>query len=107
MYIVAVYCPSTHVELIKQEMFKAGGGQIGEYDSCSFEYSGIGQFRASLKAQPFIGQAGKIEKVEEVKVEMVCKGDCVSRVISALKRAHPYEEPAYHVLKNYSDQFCP
>ncbi|MFA7612725.1 MAG: NGG1p interacting factor NIF3 [Candidatus Caldatribacteriota bacterium] len=105
MYIIAVYCPSTHLDKIKEEMFAAGGGQIGEYDCCSFEYKGIGQFRASSKANPFLGKAGEVERVEEIKLEMVCKKELVSRVLMAMKKAHPYEEPAYHVLKNYSDQF--
>ncbi|HLT23057.1 MAG TPA: hypothetical protein VKZ84_06430 [Bacteriovoracaceae bacterium] len=105
MFVIAVYCPVTHLEEIKQAMFDAGAGRIGNYDCCSFEYKGVGQFRARSGANPFLGEVGQIERVEEVKVEMVCKEEFVCQVLLAMKNAHPYEEPAFHVLKNHSDQF--
>lgn len=105
MFIIAVYCPVDHLQAIKQAMFAAGGGQIGNYDSCSFEYRGLGQFRAKAGANPFIGQLGHIEQLAEVKLEMACSPDCISQVITALKSAHPYEEVAFHVIKDESQQF--
>lgn len=105
MYVIAVYCPTTHVESIKEAMFSAGGGKIGDYDCCSFEFKGLGQFRGLRGANPFIGQVGQVEQVDEVKVEMVCKEMFVRDVLKAMKAAHPYEEPAFHVIKDFSQEF--
>lgn len=105
MFVIAVYCPVAQVEDIKFAMFRAGAGRIGNYEACAFEYQGVGQFKALEGAQPKVGQVGEIERVKEVKIEMVCKEECLGRVIAALRQAHPYEEPAFHVLKNYSAQF--
>lgn len=105
MFIVVVYCPLSHVELIKEAMFSAGGGQLGLYEKCSFEYEGFGQFKAMTGAEPFIGKVGEVERVKEIRVEMVCTEGRISQVLVALKASHPYQEPAYHILKNYSDQF--
>lgn len=105
MFVIAVYCPVAQVEDIKFAMFRAGAGKVGHYEACCFEYSGVGQFRATDGAQPFVGKVGEIEKVKEVKIEMVCEEEYLSQVISAMRSAHPYEEPAFHVLKNYSAQF--
>jgi structural toxin protein (hemagglutinin/hemolysin) RtxA len=99
MFHVAFYVPETHAEKVKNEMFKAGGGKIGHYDSCSFEFKGIGQFRPLPGSRPFIGSQDKIEMVEELKVEMVCKKECLSEVLRALKASHPYETPAYYVIE--------
>ncbi|MFA5582919.1 MAG: NGG1p interacting factor NIF3 [Bacteriovoracaceae bacterium] len=105
MFVIAVYCPVTHLEKIKEAMFHAGAGKIGNYECCSFEYRGLGQFKATSGANPFLGEVGQIKKVEEVKVEMVCQEEFIGQVLLAMKEAHPYEEPAFHVLKNHSHQF--
>lgn len=105
MFVIAVYCPVAQAEDIKFAMFRAGAGRIGQYEACAFEYPGVGQFRPLDGAHPHVGQVGEIERVKEVKVEMVCKEECLGQVIAAMRRAHPYEEPAFHVLKNYSAQF--
>ena len=99
MFHIAFYVPESHLEEVKESMFEAGAGSIGNYDKCSFEYKGIGQFRALKGSDPFIGQQGVIEKVSEVKVEMVCKKEVLQNVINALKEAHPYETPAYYVIE--------
>ena len=80
-------------------MFNAGAGKIGDYDCCSWQTLGQGQFRPLENSQPFIGSTGQIEQVEEYKVEMVCSDSLIKAVISAMKQAHPYEEPAYDVWK--------
>lgn len=105
MFIIAVYCPEQQLAQIKAAMFAAGGGQLGHYDCCSFEYRGIGQFRALPGARPYVGRVEQLEQVREVKLEMVCSSDKVAQVIAALRKAHPYEEPAFHVLKDYSQEF--
>lgn len=99
LYKICFFVPDDHKEKVKTAMFSAGAGKIGNYDACSFETSGTGQFRALPGSQPFLGEQNKIEKVSEYKVEMVCDGKFISDVISALKKSHPYETPAYEVFK--------
>jgi hypothetical protein len=97
MYKICFYVPENAVELLKQAMFDAGAGQIGNYDSCCWQTKGTGQFRPLDNSKPYIGQQGKIETVAEFKVEMVCEDKNIKQVIAALKNTHPYEEPAYDV----------
>ncbi len=99
MFHLAFYVPETHAEKVKEKLFQAGAGKIGNYDRCSFESKGIGQFRALAGSDPFIGKAGEVERVVELKVEMVCKKECLSQVVAALKESHPYETPAYYVIE--------
>jgi len=99
MMLITFYVPKTHVENVKNSMFMAGAGKIGAYDSCSFEVDGIGQFRPLDGSSPFLGSMDQLEKVHEVKVEMVCEDHLIKLVVEALKGAHPYEMPAYHVIK--------
>lgn len=99
MYKLCVYVPLSHLEQVKQALFDAGAGRIGNYDSCCWQVAGQGQFRPLAGAAPFIGSQGNIETVEEYKVELVCDDARIAAVVAALKQAHPYEEPAYHVWK--------
>jgi len=99
MYQISFYVPLNFAEKVKENMFKAGAGKVGNYDSCSFEYKGIGQFRPLSGSSPFIGEQGKIEKVEELKIEMICKKEFIQAAIHALKSSHPYETPAYYVTE--------
>jgi len=99
MYHIAVYVPRDHVESVKEAMFEAGAGRIGAYEKCSFEMSGTGQYRPLEGSKPFIGSLEKLEKVEEVKVEMVCHDQFFDDAIRALKHAHPYETPAYYSIR--------
>ena len=99
MHKITLYVPETHLEPVKAALFAAGAGRIGLYDSCSWQVKGEGQFRPQAGANPFLGQVGTIETVAEYKVEMVCADDCIAAAIQALRSAHPYEEPAYDVVK--------
>lgn len=99
MYKLCVYVPVSHLEAVKQALFAAGAGRIGDYDSCCWQVAGRGQFRPLAGADPFVGAQGQIETVEEYKVELVCDDNVVVAAITALKQAHPYEEPAYQVWK--------
>lgn len=99
MFKLCVYIPASHLESVKQAMFDAGAGRIGDYDSCCWQIVGQGQFRPLAGADPFIGSQGKLETVEEYKVELVCEDKLIAAVVAALKQAHPYEEPAYQVWK--------
>jgi len=95
MYKLCVYIPLSHVEQVKKAIFDAGGGKIGNYDNCCWQTHGQGQFRPLANSKPYIGETGEIETVEEVKVELVVDDAVIKQVVSSLKQAHPYEEPAY------------
>ncbi len=97
MYKLCVFIPESHLETVKQAIFATGAGRIGDYDSCSWQTLGQGQFRPLLGSQPFIGQQGQVEMVAEWKVELVCDDVLIAAAITAMKAAHPYEEPAYDV----------
>ena len=99
MYKITFYVPVTHVEAVKQAMFVAGAGRIGDYDCCAWQVLGVGQFRPLAGAKPFIGQIDQIEQVAEYKVEMVCEESVLLSAINALKANHPYQQPAYDVIK--------
>jgi hypothetical protein len=99
MYKLAFFVPPSHVEAVKAEVFAAGGGRIGNYDHCAWQVLGQGQFRPLDGSQPFLGQAGVVEQVEEWRVELVVADDLIVQVVAALKRSHPYETPAYEVWK--------
>lgn len=97
-YKLCFFVPEEHLEAVKQAVFDAGAGRIGDYDSCCWQAPGQGQFRALAGANPFIGQQGKLERVVEYKVELICDDAHIHGAIAALKLAHPYEEPAYDVI---------
>lgn len=99
MYKIGFYVPDTHGELVKQAMFAAGAGRIGDYDSCCWQTPGQGQFRALAGSQPYLGQQGIVERVAELRVEMVCAAAAIKAAITALRASQPYEEPAFDVVK--------
>ncbi|MEI8248799.1 MAG: NGG1p interacting factor NIF3 [Lentisphaerota bacterium] len=94
-YKVEFYVPATHLEEVKNAVFDAGGGRLGNYDNCCWQSEGVGQFRPCPGSRPFIGAQGAVEQVSEFKVEFICGDNFVKQVIAALKKAHPYETPAY------------
>lgn len=98
MYKFCFFVPESHVESVKSAVFEAGAGQIGNYDCCSWEIKGMGQFRALAGSQPYLGQQDHLERVEEFRVEMVVKKANMKAVLSAFLTAHPYEEPAFDVM---------
>ncbi|MDD5103079.1 MAG: hypothetical protein PHX93_01620 [Candidatus Peribacteraceae bacterium] len=87
-------------------MAGAGAGSIGRYDSCSFSSRGTGRFRPLKGATPAVGAVGSLEEVEEERIETVVQEDALQKVLQAIVKVHPYEEPAIHVLKmeDYHDQ---
>jgi hypothetical protein len=105
MYQIYVYIPIKNKESVKQAMFKAGAGRLGEYDECCFEYQGMGQFRPLEGSDPHLGRKGRLELVQEVKVEMICDQSHLSGVIKAMREAHPYEEVAFGVLELVNPEF--
>lgn len=99
MLKLTFYVPVESAEVVKQALFNVGVGKIGNYDMCSFETAGIGQFRALMGANPTIGKVGNLEKISELRVEMVMDDTILTSAIKALKLAHPYETPAFDVVK--------
>ena len=99
MIKICVFVPESAVEQVKQAMFTAGAGKIGDYDSCCWQTIGQGQFRPLEGSSPFIGELDRIETVAEYRIEMVCADEYIKDVVAALKSSHPYEEPAYDVWK--------
>ena len=99
MYKICVFIPENSTDTVKQAMFDAGAGKIGNYDCCSWEVLGQGQFRPLPGSTPHIGTQNTIETVAEYRVEMVCDDSYIRNVIKAMKASHPYEEPAYDVWK--------
>jgi hypothetical protein len=99
MYKLCYFVPESHLEETKSVLFLAGAGRIGDYDSCAWQCEGQGQFRPLDGSQPFLGHSGQLERVSEYRVELVCEDSAIKAAIAALKLAHPYEEPAYDVLR--------
>jgi hypothetical protein len=99
MYKLCYFVPESHLEQTKSALFAAGAGCIGDYDSCAWQCLGQGQFRPLEGSDPFLGQTGALETVDEYKVELVCADELIHDALKALKQAHPYEEPAYEVMR--------
>jgi hypothetical protein len=89
------YVPEQALETVKQAVFEAGAGEIGDYSQCCWQIKGQGQFRPSAGSQPFLGKQDELTKVAEYRVEVVMEKACVKEVKSALLASHPYEEVAY------------
>ena len=99
MYTLFFYVPQSHLDCVKDAVFAAGAGAMGDYQHCCWQVLGQGQFRPMPGSQPFIGEQGQLEQVAEWRVEMVVAATCIKPVMAALKAAHPYEEPAYAVYR--------
>ncbi|MGA3193192.1 MAG: hypothetical protein ABSF56_03570 [Minisyncoccia bacterium] len=96
---IVVYVPLTYAEVVRQAIGAAGGGKLGKYSLCSFSVRGVGRFKPEEGARPYIGIAGKLEEVEEERIEVTRDDAVVSSVIAAIKKVHPYEEVAMDVYK--------
>lgn len=94
---VAVFAPPDKVEAIARAMARAGAGVIGNYDHCSFRTAGTGTFRGTAGAKPSYGIAGKYERIQEVRLEMIVPQWALQQTVRAMKESHPYEEVAYDV----------
>jgi hypothetical protein len=91
MFKIAFFVPESHKESVKNALFAAGAGRIGDYDSCCWEVLGTGQFRPLPGANPFLGEQGVLEQVAEYRVELVCEDALLYTVIDALRAHHPCE----------------
>ncbi len=92
------FVPLNKAEEVRSAIFEAGGGQIGNYSECSFNTEGIGTFKPGERTKPFVGERGKRQQENEMKIEVIFPYFLESKIITALKKVHPYEEVAYDVV---------
>lgn len=93
-----IFVPSENADAVRDAVFAAGAGQIGDYSCCSWSVAGTGQFLPKVGANPTIGAVGTVETVSEDRVESIAPVSARAAVLAALRAAHPYEEPAFDVL---------
>ncbi len=94
---LVTFVPIADADKVRMALFEAGAGEIGKYDSCSYNSEGFGTFKANENANPFVGEKGKIHHEPEVRVETILPKPIQGRVIDALLSVHPYEEVAYDI----------
>ncbi|MFL0201809.1 Nif3-like dinuclear metal center hexameric protein [Exiguobacterium acetylicum] len=98
-YKLSVFVPTEAVERVSTALAQAGAGKEGDYSDCQFHVDGTGQFRPLTEATPYIGEAGRLERVSEVRIETIVTELNQKQVIRAMKQAHPYEEVAYDLIR--------
>jgi dinuclear metal center YbgI/SA1388 family protein len=94
-YKLVVFVPAPQAAALRSALARAGAGTIGHYHECSFELAGQGTFRGDASTRPTIGRRGVLERVDELRLEMVVPAACVGPVVRALYATHSYEEPAF------------
>ena len=94
---IVVFVPETHADAVREAMGKSGAGKIGNYTYCSFSSKGTGRFKPEDGAHPAIGEVGKLESVQEERIEVVCDRKFLDDVVFAIKKVHPYEEVALDI----------
>lgn len=99
VYKLGFFVPESHLESVKEELFRSGAGRYAKYDKCSWQTAGTGQFRPLEGADPALGTVGKLEKTPEYRVEMICTEEHLSEVVQSLRESHPYEEPAFDIVE--------
>lgn len=95
---LVTYVPIEDKESVLTALFAAGAGEIGNYSSCAFRTDGVGSFKPNTLAKPVIGEANKLEQVSETKIETIFPSHLQATIVSALKKAHPYEEVAFDLF---------
>ena len=93
-----IYVPRENAEAVREAVFAAGAGHIGDYSHCSWSVSGIGQFLPHEGASPAVGSVGSVERVAEDRFEVVAPARARGAVLAAMRAAHPYEEPAFDIF---------
>lgn len=101
MFQIVVFVDVDHCAQVRNALFSRGAGAIGAYQNCCFVTMGTGQFKANQGAKPFIGSIDELEKVSEVRLEMVCSKENLKSAIEAMLESHPYETPAYYVVPHF------
>lgn len=99
MYKFIFFVPDSHVESVKEAIFNAGGGTIGAYSHCAWQVLGAGQFKPLAGSHPYSGVIDELTIVPEWRVELIVTVELIQAAVDAMKKAHPYEVPAYDVIK--------
>jgi len=94
---LVVFVPITHSQIVRSAITDCGGGWIGNYSHCTYNLQGIGTFMPRENTNPYIGKEGKLEEVEEVRIETIVREHQLETVVTAMISAHPYEEVAYDI----------
>jgi hypothetical protein len=92
---LVVFVPSDALDAVRDAVFAAGAGRIGEYERCSWYTEGTGTFHGGEATEPAVGEKGREERVPELRLETVYPEEREAKVVAALRSAHPYEEPAF------------
>ena len=96
---LVVFVPAGDAQKVREAMFAAGAGHIGEYDRCSFNLEGVGSFRGSEGTDPYVGKAGEIHFEKETRIEVIYPAGFENRIVKEMIEAHPYEEVAYDIYR--------
>jgi hypothetical protein len=96
---LVVFVPREALDAVREALFAAGAGRIGGYEHCSWYTEGTGTFLGGEGTSPSVGQAGREERVAELRLETVFPAERQDAVLDALRRAHPYEDPAFDVYE--------
>jgi hypothetical protein len=96
---LVVFVPADSLEQVRDAIFEAGAGAIGDYERCCWYTEGTGTFLPREGADPTIGEVGTEERVREFRLETLFPDEAHEAVVAALRRAHPYEEPAFDVIQ--------
>ena len=96
---LVVFVPASALDRVRDAVFAAGAGRIGDYERCSWYAEGTGTFLPLAGAEPAIGEVGAEERVPELRLETVFPSARSAEVVDALRKAHPYEEPAYDIYE--------
>jgi dinuclear metal center YbgI/SA1388 family protein len=96
---IVTFVPEREVESIRNALASAGAGKIGAYNVCSFAIPGTGTFMGTEGSKPVVGRAGRLEFVQEVRLEMVCGRSALPLALETMQRFHPYEQPAFDVYE--------
>jgi hypothetical protein len=94
---LVVFVPREALDTVRDALFEAGAGRIGNYERCSWYTQGTGTFLAGEGSSPALGEVGREQRIAELRLETVFPADRQEEVVEALRRAHPYEEPAFDV----------
>jgi hypothetical protein len=94
---LVVFVPREALDPVREALFSAGAGRIGEYEKCSWYSAGTGTFLAGAGTSPSVGEQGREERVSELRLETVFPEERQDAVVAALRGAHPYEEPAFDI----------
>ena len=95
---ITVGVPPADADKLRMAIGETGAGKIGNYYFCSYTVKVVGRFKPELGAQPFIGEVGELEEVEEERIEVTCSKDQIKQVVSAIRKNHPYEEAAIDIF---------